>query len=539
MARGDVAPASCNPILLFGFDFDIQAKQSFGRTKWGAQYLRKMYTDTEDRRMMALPKSNYKRLEIVYGNNMTVMFRALLHCSEYYGEKGFWTAIGRGFDANAEDIHNIASILTEARRIGRRRSALPESETARWADRWLDFMQSFQYRIEVSPDWKTSSHSRLNSIADDFYESMKKFKLVNAGSVPYGWGTDPVPIASHHGQSLWSRSSHPASLRGVAEQLTKPMSNNYNHLMTASQTSHSRGRSPPIHPPRKRLHSPVSREDTSKCKRPQLDYQGAIWTVKKERLSGSPPYPSTFDSSQHYQVTNNDELALSRLGPGDDTKGNSCLLDKSPPPLLSKSQDYQPAPQTQSSLDRVPEKEANAEYPKIDPVRPSQDYPIPSLTEGAEVLVPSFHPGDSTAMHTYGEGASLQCKVTAFLQTLGKPSAPSEQSYHLPQPAKITTIDDGTIVSHIKEDRSQEEGDKESSLPGHVSLINKVLILSERIANIEHREKQSTLRHTAMQHAMHQQEVRIDTLAGKLEQEIADLRAQISGLVNHAGFGRP
>lgn len=547
MGRGDVAPASCNPILLFGFDFDVQAKQSFGRTKWGAQYLRKMYTDTEDRRMMVLPKSSYKRLEIVYGNNMAVLFRALLHCSEYYGEKGFWTAIGRGFDANAEDIHNIASILTEARRICRSGdSGPPESETARWADRWLDFMQSFQYRIEVSPDWKTTSHSRLNSIADDFYESMKKFKLVNAGSVPYGWSTDPVPIMSQHGQILSSRNSHPACSRGVADQNLKPMStNNYSHLVAASQTSHSRGtipagdhgRSLPIHLPRKRLRSPFSREDTLNCKRPQLEYQDPVWAVKKERLSGSPPHPSTLGGSRHCQVTKNAKISVSDLGARDDAKQNSCLLDKSALSLLPKSQDYLPAPQTEPSLDPAPQKAKGAEHTDIDTARSSQDHPIDTSTEGAEVQVPSFNAGDSCDMHPYGEGASLQCKVTAFLQTLGRPSAPPEQSCHLPQTTKIVTIDGGTAISRIKEDEKHGQDDKDGILAGHASLINKVLSLAERITNIEHREHQTTLHHTAMQQAIHQQEVRTDKLAGKLAQEIADLKAQISGLVNCAGCG--
>ncbi|EAQ83451.1 hypothetical protein CHGG_09855 [Chaetomium globosum CBS 148.51] len=60
-----------------------------------------------------------KRREIRYGNNIYVLFRALLHCRKFYGQDSLWVAISRGFNTSATIVKVTAEILTEARRAQR------------------------------------------------------------------------------------------------------------------------------------------------------------------------------------------------------------------------------------------------------------------------------------------------------------------------------------------------------------------------------------------------------------------------------------
>ncbi|KAK3385417.1 hypothetical protein B0H63DRAFT_182628 [Podospora didyma] len=178
---------SKDPILLFGFDFETQKKQTFS-TPWAAAFLNHKFSD-EKKVGIYFREDHFKKREAKYGNNVCVLFRALVHCKKYYGQGGFWPAIARGFNTNVNVVMSTAEILTEARRVQRGKAAKETSETAHAADAWIDFLDSVGERPRVLTD------QELMKLAEVFF-SDHEGTLINAASIP-ATGRPPVHLASN------------------------------------------------------------------------------------------------------------------------------------------------------------------------------------------------------------------------------------------------------------------------------------------------------------------------------------------------------
>ncbi|KAL2024887.1 hypothetical protein VTK56DRAFT_3586 [Thermocarpiscus australiensis] len=164
-----------DPIMLFGFCFVTQQRQDFNNS-WACAFLTSWYTDEQHPMWDSLDDTD-KRREIRYGNNIFVLFRALLHCKRFYGQDSLWPAIARGFNTSQTVVKATVNILTEARRVQRHKQARDVSDTARAADDWIDFLDS----QETYP--RMLSDPEVYKVADAFFMSLEK-KILNAARVP-------------------------------------------------------------------------------------------------------------------------------------------------------------------------------------------------------------------------------------------------------------------------------------------------------------------------------------------------------------------
>ncbi|GAB1317767.1 hypothetical protein MFIFM68171_07977 [Madurella fahalii] len=161
------------PIMLWGFCFATQQKQRFNQ-QWACAWLTSWYTDEHH---LDSVEDHSKRREIRYGNNIAVLFRALLHLKRFYGQDGLWPAIGRGFNTSQTVARTTADILTEARRAQRGKPAKDVSDTARAVDDWIDFLDSQRAHPRAPSD------PELFKAAAAFFDQQEK-KWLNAARVP-------------------------------------------------------------------------------------------------------------------------------------------------------------------------------------------------------------------------------------------------------------------------------------------------------------------------------------------------------------------
>lgn len=171
------------PILLWGFCFTTQQAQRFNQS-WACAWHTSWYTD-ENHPMWDTLDDAQKRREIRYGNNIAVLFRALVHCRNFYGSDSLWSAISRGFNTSHTIARVTAEILTEARRVQRSKPAKDVSETARAADEWIDFVD------RQGPHGRVLSDPEVYKVADDFFRTQEK-TLVNAARVPTSRHLPPI-----------------------------------------------------------------------------------------------------------------------------------------------------------------------------------------------------------------------------------------------------------------------------------------------------------------------------------------------------------
>ncbi|KAK4227325.1 hypothetical protein QBC38DRAFT_364524 [Podospora fimiseda] len=173
-------PSPIEPIMLWGFCFSTQAKQNFN-TPWGAAWLTNQYTDERHEMWEHIAHNDLaKKREIKYGNNVAVLFGALVECKAFWGHDGFWHAIARGFNTNSTILRCTVEILTDARRIQRGKPAKEISDTARAADRWIAFLDSDAARLKHRGD---GPESALIRIADAYFKKQER-AWVNAAWVP-------------------------------------------------------------------------------------------------------------------------------------------------------------------------------------------------------------------------------------------------------------------------------------------------------------------------------------------------------------------
>ncbi|KAK3995291.1 hypothetical protein QBC44DRAFT_234614 [Cladorrhinum sp. PSN332] len=181
------------PIMLWGFCFSTQAKQNFN-TPWGAAWLTNQYTDERHEMWEHIGRDDLaKKREIKYGNNIAVLFGALLECKAFWGQEGFWHATARGFNTNSTILRCTVEILTDARRIQRGKPAKEISDTARAADRWIGFLDSDEARLKHRGE---PSDNSLNRITDAYFKKQEK-AWVNAAWVPI----NPKSDHSHHNRA--------------------------------------------------------------------------------------------------------------------------------------------------------------------------------------------------------------------------------------------------------------------------------------------------------------------------------------------------
>jgi len=127
-----------------------------------------------------------KRREIRYGNNIYVLFRALLHLRRFWGQDSLWSAVAKGFNTSGSVVRATAEALTEARRAQRVKKSRDVSDTARAADEWIDFVDSQPKGLRVLSD------PEVYKVAEAFFKEQEK-KHLNAARVP----TDPRRSQAH------------------------------------------------------------------------------------------------------------------------------------------------------------------------------------------------------------------------------------------------------------------------------------------------------------------------------------------------------
>ncbi|KAK4148971.1 hypothetical protein C8A00DRAFT_19283 [Chaetomidium leptoderma] len=170
-----MAPKIPDPIMLYGFCWDTQKRQVFNQS-WACAWHSSWYTDEHHPLWDSVDAPNLRR-EIRYGNNIYVLFRALLHCRSFYGQSALWAAISRGFNTSPTIARVTAEILTDARRAHRGRPARDVSDTARAADDWIDFLDSRESHPRMLSD------AEVYKAADEFFKTQEK-QHVNAARVP-------------------------------------------------------------------------------------------------------------------------------------------------------------------------------------------------------------------------------------------------------------------------------------------------------------------------------------------------------------------
>ncbi|KAK4445552.1 hypothetical protein QBC34DRAFT_163110 [Podospora aff. communis PSN243] len=190
------------PILLFGFDFPTQNKLRFDHV-WHAAFLTPRFTDEqhEELRDCASPD---KRREVKYGNNVAVLFRAMLHLGEIGGQlqTGFWGAIAKGFNTNTQALMETAKILVDARKRQREKPSKDVSQTARAADHWIDFVG---HRDRNGT--RSLSHQQQNDIVFNFLKKLERSQ-VNAAGVPLNPYVRPAPVFNPSGRRYSSPGPH-------------------------------------------------------------------------------------------------------------------------------------------------------------------------------------------------------------------------------------------------------------------------------------------------------------------------------------------
>ena len=165
-----------DPIMLWGFCFTVQAQQRFNQS-WACAFHTSWYTDENHAMWDAVDDPN-KRREIRYGNNIYVLFRALLHCKRFYSQDTLWQAIARGFNTSSTIVRVTAKILTDARRAQRDKPSKDISDTARAADDWIDFLDTKDLHSRAAPH-----DPEVHKVAEAFFKDQGK-RLLNAARVP-------------------------------------------------------------------------------------------------------------------------------------------------------------------------------------------------------------------------------------------------------------------------------------------------------------------------------------------------------------------
>ncbi|KAL2151180.1 hypothetical protein VTH82DRAFT_6278 [Thermothelomyces myriococcoides] len=159
-------PPKIEPILLNGFCSEVQRELRFN-SLWARAFQNSWFTD-EHHPMWDLVDDPKTRREIRYGNNICVLFRALLHCKDFYGPDSFWIAISQGFKTNATVVRATAETLTKARREQQSKSTDGDSDTVRAVDMWINFLD------EPGRRDRSRSNPNVYRVSEDFFKDQEK-----------------------------------------------------------------------------------------------------------------------------------------------------------------------------------------------------------------------------------------------------------------------------------------------------------------------------------------------------------------------------
>lgn len=179
MPHPDAASAAARrqPILLPGFDRQIQLTLEFRTIPFGAIWLRRAYTNEQDPsirvRLAAedIPTRDFRLQQVRYGNNITLALKACYNCRKFYHSNYFWTAISRGFSAKPETVKAVIDLFIKARNVYLSTTA-PHSSSplttgaTYWADRWASFLNEPQHAIPTLA-------SDVFGAFDDFFKREK------------------------------------------------------------------------------------------------------------------------------------------------------------------------------------------------------------------------------------------------------------------------------------------------------------------------------------------------------------------------------
>ncbi|KAK4040132.1 hypothetical protein C8A01DRAFT_15968 [Parachaetomium inaequale] len=221
-----------------------------------------------------------KTREIRYGNNIYVLFRALLHCRKYYGQQSLWAAIGKGFNTSPTIARVTAEILTKARRAQRAKRCKDVPDTALAADDWIDFLDSRDSHPRMLSD------PEVHKVADAFFKTQDK-KHLNAARVPTNGRQPPLyistigrPSSRGQGDEMYS------SPRGILSPSVKTESPRDSDRHRPSPFGRKRSASPPTGPSSKSMRF---NHDIRQQPRPEPERHGALDALPTIQATRSPP----------------------------------------------------------------------------------------------------------------------------------------------------------------------------------------------------------------------------------------------------------
>ncbi|KAK3949729.1 hypothetical protein QBC32DRAFT_377967, partial [Pseudoneurospora amorphoporcata] len=350
------APVSRH-MCLFGFDHDTQARLIFDNI-WAASFLTSAYTDETHEYVRRFDADQHAKQDLMYGNNVYVLFKALIYCGKFWGQDSFWSAIGRGFRAKAVYVEELTYMLMEARKIQRTIRHIRRSDVTRAVDEWMDFLDAHGPDLEMALRNRTVravADPGLTANADSFFKSMKG-TLVNSNDIPLSHiGRPPCPRIlaatrtpyrpippTHHGHDLPPRPAPPP-----VKNEPRPVGTGWEYLLEPNQPRPvgtgweyllEPNRNAARERLRKRSGSPLSRDSNDNG--PYKRHRGSS---ESDSMQQSPP-------RRHHPEP--------RLGSRPrEERSDYDEFDERSPPLRPRSGDFWPprgphAPQSQAEYER-------------------------------------------------------------------------------------------------------------------------------------------------------------------------------------------
>ncbi|KAK3896648.1 hypothetical protein C8A05DRAFT_20423 [Staphylotrichum tortipilum] len=354
-----------------------------------------------------------KRREIRYGNNIYLLFRALLHCRRFYGQDNLWQAVARGFNTNSTVLQATAEILTKARRAQRSKPSKDVSDTAMAADDWIQFLDSRPPHPRGPPD------PEVHKVAEAFFKDQGK-KLLNAARVPI------------NGRAAFRHSARgPVDEMGLSPRLppSSPMK-----LDSPREPAADRNRFPPL--AHKRSASPHRDDRSPKFRRfesdgrppprNEPDRHGALDELPMIQPTRSPPRPTQSGPAQALRATQpapptsprvKREPAASRSAPMASSAQPAAKGDSTGPPAQA-DRPAQPRPQENAAQPRPPPTGPARTEAVPKPAQPASSEPRSwQRREGASGLSIQAAPDDRSALHA--RIASLERQLTETKAKLG------------------------------------------------------------------------------------------------------------------------
>ncbi|KAJ4292836.1 hypothetical protein N0V88_005494 [Collariella sp. IMI 366227] len=358
-----------DPIFLYGFCFQTQKKQIFNQ-QWACAFHTSWYTN-EQHPMWDSIDDPSKRREVRYGNNIAVLFYALLHLRKFYGQDSLWAAVARGFNTSATVARKTAEILTEARREHRGRPSKDTSETAHAADDWINFLDS----RPTHP--RGGSNPEVFKAAEEFFKTQDK-RMLNAARVPANSRHAGINTSINTSRLL-SRGSweEPNMSPGLPPSLSVKLESPRDGL-------HS-DKFRPMPPARKRSASPPTGDRSPKFRRSDqngrdrpprpdperekaLDHAPMIWTTTSPRRSSnvqSTQLPPTESASTRSVQTASSAQPGQSAKPAQSAQATPSHAPPSRPAQTAKpAETVKPTPQASSAMPPPGAPAARQETPK-------------------------------------------------------------------------------------------------------------------------------------------------------------------------------